>query len=216
MTSTNATKSSAPIIKLFGEEVPVTKRRGVASNTPRATTVKKLILRREKDIVCVLTSEFDGMIDGARSTNEEVSVAWVIKNMLDSERSTRNIWVSGQTLVIHDAVYSVDVRSKVAVEESKRRAEALKSLPLIMGDVVVAGGFNMRGRYDGVAETTKHTANQLRALRELALSKIPLDDGMTFDEAIEEFRSLGSAPDSAYAVAMRLLTVKLNEYMVAA
>lgn len=100
------------------------------SVTLRAPTVAKLFAKTTVKLRAVLTSTFDGMIDGHRSENTVVSLDVVGRKLGSRSSSTRilSYRADTRTLWVHDACDDFDI---VDADETDRRAAAVAELPAV-------------------------------------------------------------------------------------
>ena len=125
-----------------------------------------------KRIRVVLTSHFDGMIDGSRSCEVETSAS-VLAGFVESGRSTFGLYVnSNGTLHVYDACRSYDVSDRA---EDDRRAAMVAELPSLSGELLTNGHYTM----DSGKRATESRANHLANL-----------SGIAFDEAVEALRTV--------------------------
>jgi hypothetical protein len=191
MTSTTARKAAIKSPKarnttfVFGEHVPTTSR-----NQIRTPTLRALVIRRP-DLTINVYREFDGMIDGSRIVNIDVTAAWLCTNILDDSLSrTRRIDIvrplGAATIDISNAVYGVTIRDG----EYARRRDLLESLPTHGKHLQT--GMTLNNGWPLTVETILHARTGL-------LEKI--EDAMEFDDAIELLRSLTALDELAFYLA---------------
>ena len=177
----NAPHPCTQPLDIFGETLPRT-----ALGRVRSTTLKSL-LRRRPDLVCTVTSEFDGMADGKEPVTRVVDAQWVIDNLLHSDaRTVASDRLGAPILRTTDATYTLAISDG----ELARRAQMLANLPHTAAPFFDPTGITDSAGFDlGVGHLVR--------LRTEYLSDIT--DPFAFDEAIEEMRRL-TAYDELYAI----------------
>lgn len=168
-----------PKINIFDTTLATSKR-----GNPLVPGLRKFLVSGKANVRCVLRSKFDGMIDGSRTVNEEVPTSWVVDQMLDSDRSTRFIYVSNEESVpfitISDACYTVDIYGA----EAMRRQDMVKELPAIP---VGGTGIKIPQRdWDGHIVHREIYNYEVERARNQYLS---VTDPMEFDERFEQVRA---------------------------
>ncbi len=164
-------------ITLFGETLSVTKKGRLRSSTVTA------LLRRRADLICRLTSKFDGMTDGHVAVDSAVTRAWVAETMLTRAGGTlciyRSTRLGADVLCVSDACSNVEVSDA----ELDRRRTMVASLPLSPHSAIDTG----------VASRLMTRAVPLSSFAISAARNRYLDscaDGIAFDEALEELRTM--------------------------
>jgi hypothetical protein len=162
-------------VTIFGESIPVTTTGGI-----RAPTLKRL-LRTRTDLICRLTSAFDGMTDGKETRDEIVGPDWVIKRLIN-ETSTLRItpakFLGVDTIDVYSASYDVDIYDGEVV----RRQELIASLP-----------HQSLGRDTPTTLAYNHTGRRVfwRDISNARIARLAsTTDGIAFDEEVTRLLAL--------------------------